>query len=158
MVAQLQSSPANTEDTGLIPGSGRSPGGGNCNSIQHPCLGNPVDRGAWWATGLGAKAWKTRPDSLLIIHEQPLEKSIMQTIHVHMQAPWRRKDLNLVTLSTTCSIFSSSFSIQFSEEKPAGSSSHSTFINPKTLQKCSLEKNKTLISDNILLRVMITVS
>ena len=31
-------------------GSGRSPGGGNDNPVQYPCLGNPTDRGAWWAT------------------------------------------------------------------------------------------------------------
>ena len=33
-------------DMGLIPGSGRSPG----NLLQYFCLGNPKDRGAWWAT------------------------------------------------------------------------------------------------------------
>ena len=31
---------------GLIPGSGRSPGGGNANPLQYSCLGNPMDRGA----------------------------------------------------------------------------------------------------------------
>ena len=36
-------------DSGLIPGSGRSPGGGHGNPLQYSCLGNPVDRGAWWA-------------------------------------------------------------------------------------------------------------
>ena len=35
---------------GLIPGSGRSPGEGNGNPLQYACLGNPMDRGAWWAT------------------------------------------------------------------------------------------------------------
>ena len=34
---------------GLIPGSGRSPGEGNGNPLQYSCLGNPKDRGAWWA-------------------------------------------------------------------------------------------------------------
>ena len=38
------------EDGSLIPGLGRSPGGGNGNLFQYPCLGNPTDRGAWWAT------------------------------------------------------------------------------------------------------------
>ena len=42
--------PANAENVGLIPGSGRSPGGGNDNPLQYSCLGNPMDRGAWWAT------------------------------------------------------------------------------------------------------------
>ena len=36
-------------DAVLIPGPGRSPGGGNGNPIQHFCLENPVDRGAWQA-------------------------------------------------------------------------------------------------------------
>ena len=33
---------------GLIPGSGRCPGGGNGNPLQYSFLGNPMDRGAWW--------------------------------------------------------------------------------------------------------------
>ena len=33
-----------------IPGSGRSPGEGNGNTLQYSCLENPMDRGAWWAT------------------------------------------------------------------------------------------------------------
>ena len=37
-------------DVGLIPGSGRSPGGEQGNPPQHSCLENPMDRGAWWAT------------------------------------------------------------------------------------------------------------
>ena len=36
--------------SGLIPGSGRSPGEGNSNPLQYSCLGRPKDRGAWWAT------------------------------------------------------------------------------------------------------------
>ena len=43
---------------GSIPGSGRSPGEGNGHPFQYPCLGNPKDRGAWWATVHGvAKSW-----------------------------------------------------------------------------------------------------
>jgi len=34
----------------LIPGSGRSPGGGHGNPLQYSFLENPMDRGAWWAT------------------------------------------------------------------------------------------------------------
>ena len=36
------------EDTGPIPGSGRSPRGGHDNPLQYSCLENPIDRGAWW--------------------------------------------------------------------------------------------------------------
>ena len=42
--------PAIAGDAGLIPGSGRSPGGGNGNPLQYSCLGNLMDRGAWRAT------------------------------------------------------------------------------------------------------------
>ena len=37
-------------DPGLIPGLRRSPGEGNGNPLPYSCLGNPMDRGAWWAT------------------------------------------------------------------------------------------------------------
>ena len=37
--------PDNVGDMGLIPGLGRSPGGGNGNPHQYSCLGNPTDRG-----------------------------------------------------------------------------------------------------------------
>ena len=39
----------NAGDLGSIPGSGRSSGEGNGNPYQYSCLGNPTDRGAWWA-------------------------------------------------------------------------------------------------------------
>ena len=42
--------PANAGDMGLIPDLGISPGEGNGNPLQYSCLGNPMDRGAWWAT------------------------------------------------------------------------------------------------------------
>ena len=44
-----------TGDVGLNPGSGRSPGGGHGNPFQYSCLGNPMDRGTWWATVHGVK-------------------------------------------------------------------------------------------------------
>ena len=50
--------PANEGNVGLIPGSARLPGEGNGNPLQYFCLGNPIDRGAWWATVHGvAKSW-----------------------------------------------------------------------------------------------------
>ena len=45
--------PANARDAGLIPGSGRSPGGGNGNPVQYSCLENLMGRGAWWAIVCG---------------------------------------------------------------------------------------------------------
>ena len=46
----VKNAPANAGDAGLIPGSGRSSGEGNGNSLQYSCLGNPMDRGVWWTT------------------------------------------------------------------------------------------------------------
>ena len=49
----IKNPPANAGNTGLIPGLGRSPGEVNDNPLQYSCLGNPMDRGAWWATVCG---------------------------------------------------------------------------------------------------------
>ena len=50
--------PADTGDTGSIPGSGRSPREGNGNPLQDSCLANPMNRRAWWAMVHGvAKNW-----------------------------------------------------------------------------------------------------
>ena len=50
MVKESACSAGDAGDVGLIPGSGRFPGGGNGNPLQHSCLENPMNRGAWWAT------------------------------------------------------------------------------------------------------------
>ena len=46
--------PAIVGDLGLIPGLGRSPGGGKGNPLEYTCLENPMDGGDWWATVRGA--------------------------------------------------------------------------------------------------------
>ena len=50
---------ANAGDTGSIPGSGRFPREGNGNPLQYSCLGNPMDRGALWATVHGVTESRT---------------------------------------------------------------------------------------------------
>ena len=50
----------NVRYLGLIPGLGRSPGGGHGNSLQCSCLQNPMDRGAWWATVHGIAKSQTQ--------------------------------------------------------------------------------------------------
>jgi len=53
----VENPPANAEDMGSIPGSGRSPGRGNGNPLQYSCLENSMYREAWQATVHGvAKA------------------------------------------------------------------------------------------------------
>ena len=47
MALEVKNSLADTGDMGSIPGSGRSLGKGNGNSLQYSCLENPIDRGAW---------------------------------------------------------------------------------------------------------------
>ena len=49
-VKNLPANAGDIRDTGLIPVSGRSPGGGLGYPLQYTCLENPKDRGAWWAT------------------------------------------------------------------------------------------------------------
>ena len=49
-VKNLPANAGDVRDTGLIPGSGRSPGGGHGNPPHYSCLENPMDRGPWWAT------------------------------------------------------------------------------------------------------------
>ena len=43
----------------LILGLGRSPGKGNGNPLQYYCLGNPMDREAWWTESMGCKELDT---------------------------------------------------------------------------------------------------
>ena len=47
-------------DMGLILVSGMSPGEGNGNPLQYSRLRNPMDRGAWWATGHGVSKSQTQ--------------------------------------------------------------------------------------------------
>ena len=65
----VKNPPANTGDTGLIPGQGRSSGEGNGNPLQYSCLGNPMDRGAWCAAVYGVTRvghnWVTKQHSVV---------------------------------------------------------------------------------------------
>ena len=76
-----KASACNVGDPGSIPGSGRCPGEGNGNPLQHSCLENPMDGGAWQATVHGvAKSWTWLSDNRwkwgcprdTIIHWHPL--------------------------------------------------------------------------------------
>ena len=56
--------PANAEEEGSVPGSGRSPGEGNGNSLLYSCLGNTMDRGAWRATVRGVTKESDTTDTI----------------------------------------------------------------------------------------------
>ena len=58
----VKNPPANAgdmRDSGFIPGLGRSPGEVNENPLQYYCLGNSMDRGAWWVTVHGVSKSQT---------------------------------------------------------------------------------------------------
>ena len=50
MVTNPPANAGDVRDEGSSPGLGRSPGGGHGNPLQHSCLENPMQRGAWQAT------------------------------------------------------------------------------------------------------------
>ena len=58
--SEVKNLPVNAGDTGSIPRSGRFPGEGNSHPLQYSCLGNPMDRGAWWATVNGIAESQTQ--------------------------------------------------------------------------------------------------
>ena len=60
VVKNLLASAGDIRDMGLVPGSGRSPGGAHGNPLQCSCRENPMDRGAWWAAVHGAAQSQTR--------------------------------------------------------------------------------------------------
>ena len=75
-------------DVGLIPGLGRSPGGGNGNPLRYSCLENFMDRGAWRATVLRVaqnQTWLKRLStlSLLILLHVDIKQEPSQSNSVH---------------------------------------------------------------------------
>ena len=60
MVKNLPANAGDAGDVGSIPGSGRSPGGGNGTLLQYSCLENPMEREPWWATVRGVAKSQTR--------------------------------------------------------------------------------------------------
>ena len=79
----VKNPPANAEYAGLISGSGGSPGEGNSNPFQYPCLENPMDRGTWWA----------------VVHRVPRVRQDRVTKHHHQAASLGAEPLPLVTSS-----------------------------------------------------------
>ena len=67
MVKNPPANAGDVRDIGLILGSGRSPGEGNGNPLQYSCLGNLMDRGAWWAlVHMGCK----KSDTIELSHKR----------------------------------------------------------------------------------------
>ena len=71
--------PGDAGDLGLIPGLGRSPGGGNGNPLQYSCLENAMGREAWRATVHGVAKSQTR------LSEQKVPVSVPGAIYRHWE-------------------------------------------------------------------------
>ena len=72
MVKNLPTNAGGARDSGSIPGSGRSPGGGYDNPLQYSCLENPMDRGTWWVRvhGVAESDMTEYTHMLAFIHTQ----------------------------------------------------------------------------------------
>ena len=72
MVKNLAANAGDTEDVGSTSGSGRSPGERNGNPLQYSCMGNPTDRGVWWAIvhGVEKESDMTEETYQTCIHEE----------------------------------------------------------------------------------------
>ena len=84
MAQMVKNPPANTRDTSLIPGSGRSPGGGNGNPLQDSCLEEPVDRGAWRANSLWGSQELDTTDSA---RSSTAASNLVTTIRIYSGLP-----------------------------------------------------------------------
>ena len=80
MVKNLPANAGDIRDSVSIPGSGRSPGGGHGNPLQYSCLGNPMDRGVWWATVYWVAKSRTRLRQLSTHRCKLLERGIRVTV------------------------------------------------------------------------------
>ena len=69
---------------GLIPGSGKSPGGGHDNPLQHSCLEDPMDRRPWWATVHGTTKSQTQLKQLIT----NTLVGRLNKIFIHLSADW----------------------------------------------------------------------
>ena len=86
MVKNLSASAGDARDLGLIPGLGRSSGGGNGHLLQYSCLENSMDRGAWWAAVHGEAR---------VGHNWVSERVHVHTCartHTHTHTKWRKSE------------------------------------------------------------------
>ena len=99
---------------GVLPGLGRSPGGGHGNPLPCSCLENPLDRGAWWATVHGVSKSRTLGDYTFTLTDRRASPMApwRQELHPQQHAPLR------VAVSITGLVSRRSFSTIASNRAP----------------------------------------
>ena len=106
---------ANAGDMGSIPGLGRSPGEGKGNPLQYSCLGNPMDRGAWWATGVAQSGIRLSLHTRLSMDTESYTK-------VHQSYSWADIQRKLIQKDTCTPIFTAALFITAKTQKQSESS------------------------------------
>ena len=87
----VKNPPADAGDMGSISGSARYSGVGNGNPLQYFCLGNPMDRGAWWVTVHGVT------DMTEQAHITPHSRSRFKTFNGRYRYPALSESLHYTT-------------------------------------------------------------
>ena len=101
-------SACNAGDPGSVPGLGRSPGEGNGNPLQYPCLENPRDRGAWRAIVHGVAKSQTRLSDLTTTTTNPLA-ALCLPVHTGLCRPWSLHTENSTRAWSARAVISSAF-------------------------------------------------
>ena len=86
MVKSPSANAGDSGDTGLIPGSGRTPGEGNGNPLQCSCLENSRDGGAWWAAVCGVSQSQTRLKRLSSSMGTITSRSLCERVCMHVRS------------------------------------------------------------------------
>ena len=110
----VKNPPANVRDSSSIPGLGRSPEEGNDHPLQYSCLGNPMDRGVWWAKVHAVAKSRTRLKRLIRHAAFTEEARILKLKQTNKQNP-KESDQGL---------HSRSFPLPLTRKHPMGLMSH----------------------------------
>ena len=111
MVKNLPANAGDTGDRGSVPGSGRSPGVGNGNSLQYSCLKNPMDRGALWLQSMGSQESGTTEHAHLMVTtemkdgQKPSSVTAQEHLHTPSMCPLSRQPprLHMCSCQNYCS-------------------------------------------------------
>ena len=117
-------------DTGSIPGLGRSPGEGNGSPLQYSCLGNSMDRGAWWAQSMRSqKSWTWFSDRTTCSTFQTTEEGTCLSVRLQCG--------DLVTLITSLLLKTLGCLQSFSEQSGVNSAETTSHLTQKQPLWCS---------------------